>query len=210
MIFKDRVEAAEELAALIQKDPDIKENLADTVIVSLLRGGVVLGNTLAQKLKISHFPLVVSKIPAPNNPELAIGALCGKYVYLEKKVIEGMIVSKKEINQMVNLAKKKQKKYLKNFSLENFDYGSRIRNRYVILTDDGVATGATIKVAYRFLKSKNPKKMILAVPVAPLDFNIENFDRIIILHKDPFFFAVSQFYQSFPEVNDKEVRKIIR
>ena len=77
------------------------------------------------------------------------------------------------------------------------------------MTDDGIATGSTVKAAILYLKSKKPKSIILAVPVAPTDFSTVGIDKELILHKNFAFGAVSQFYERFPQVEDQEVKKIL-
>ena len=77
------------------------------------------------------------------------------------------------------------------------------------MVDDGIATGASMKAAALFCKNKKATEVILAVPVAPPDFETEGFDRVFILHKDPGFHAVSQYYDYFPQVEDSEVKKLL-
>ena len=85
MLFKDRRQAGEKLAAILKHDNVVSQNHKNIIIVSLLRGGVVVGKTIAENLQVKHLPLIVTKISAPNNIELAIGALCYDTIYLDKK-----------------------------------------------------------------------------------------------------------------------------
>lgn len=204
MLFKDREEAGEKLARLLKNKVDKK-----VVVVSLLRGGVILGEKFSKTLKIFHLPLAAAKIPAPYQPELAIGALCFDYTYLEPDVINSLRLDKISTKRQVDIAKEKFKSYLKRFSLKKSIF-KKIVKKTVLLTDDGIATGATVKAALLFLRSFRPKKVILAVPVAPKGFVNPGFDEVIILHFDPVFSAVSQFYKDFPQVEDKEVKEILK
>lgn len=209
MIFKDRRDAGRKLLVRLFEDRDIKKSLKKVVVVSLLRGGVVLGDSIAKGLFCKHLPLVVTKIPAPFNPELAIGAMCFDRVYLEKDVLRSINLDKATIRDQIEIARKKFSLYLKRFNLKQYSYTRTLKSKLVILVDDGIATGSTVKVAALYLKSKKPKLIFLAVPVAPSDFDTRGFDKVFILNKDPHFSAVSKFYERFPQVEDAEVVKIL-
>ncbi len=211
MIFKDRAEAGKKLATMLKNDPHIKRRFDQSggVVVSLLRGGVILGDIIAKDLKINHQPLAVAKIPAPSNPELALGALCFDFIYLEPSVASSLGDDQALIKKQIAIASEKFKNYQKQFSLNKRQF-NQLKNASIILVDDGIATGSSIKAALLFIQSKKPKKVFLAVPVAPADFDEKNFDQVFILHKDPFLSAVSQFYEKFPPVENEEVKKIIK
>ena len=209
MIFKDRQEAGRKLLVKLFEDRDIKKNLRKVVVVSLLRGGAAVGNVIASGLQVKHLPLIVAKIPAPHNPELAIGALCFDITYLEKSVVGSLGLTKGEIVDQVEIAKEKFNSYLKRFGIKKTFYSRSLKNKIIILTDDGIATGSTVKVAILYLRSKKSKAVILAIPVAPADFSAVGVDKEFILHKNFAFGAVSQFYEHFPQIDDKEVKKIL-
>ncbi len=200
MIFKDRQDAGEKLSVRLLKDKNLLRNRKDFIIVSLLRGGVVVGKAIAKRLNIMHIPLAVIKIPAPHNPELAIGAVCFDTVYLQENIIRQLDLKEESINSQISIAKTKHKEYIKKFSLEKIEYRKKIKNKIIIIVDDGVATGATVKAANEFIKSKKATKIILAIPVVPADFDTKGFDQVFILHRDPFFSSVSQFYERFSQV----------
>ncbi len=208
MIFKDRQEAGQLLAKKLAKDKDLKRHKNNLMVFSLLRGGVVIGAQISKKLNIPHYPLIVAKIPAPYNPELAIGALCFKSVYLNKAIIKSLALSKKELNQQIQIAKIKQKNYIKQFKINIKDSILLPKNKWVILADDGIATGSTAKSACLFLKSTKAKKVFLATPVAPRGFNSSDFNKVFILNNDRSFSAVSRFYRYFPQIENKEVFKL--
>lgn len=211
MIFKDRVEAGEKLAEILKNDLYIKRRLCwgRVVTVSLLRGGIIVGDIIAKKLKIEHLPLAVAKIPSPTNPEFAIGALSFDITFLDPGIVSLLRLDKASIKKQIEMARQKFESYKMRFSLkeENFN---KLKNSYIILVDDGIATGSSVKAALLFLKSKKPKKIFLAVPVAPADFEEKGFDKVFILHKDPFLSSVSQFYHHFPQVEDEEIKKILQ
>jgi len=199
MLFQDRLDAGNQLADRLT---GYKNN---SIVVSLLRGGVIIGDAIAKKLKIPHLFLAAVKISHPDQPELAIGALCFNKIYLDNQYVS--FFDKKTTNQQIKNAKIKFSSYLKRFNLKKTSFKT-IKNKTVILVDDGIATGATVKAALMLLKSQGPKKIILAVPVAPVDFDDPGFDQIIILRRDQYFSAVSQFYQNFPQIEDGEIFSI--
>ncbi len=204
MIFKNRSEAGSKLAEILKKKIVDKENL---VVVSILRGGVVVGEEIAKKLKIPHLFLPVVKIPASDNPELAIGAFVFDVRYINKDVAS--YYSNQSIEKAVDLARNKFKKYSDVFQINKQSFNS-IKNQIVILVDDGAATGATTKAAAIFLQKNKVKKIILALPVASSDFERDYFDEVVILHQNPYLSAVSQYYQDFSPVSEDEIKKLIR
>jgi len=210
IIFKDRIDAGKKLAKLILKSnffKKIKER-KDVVVVSLLRGGFIVGAVLAKTLRFKNLALPVAKISHPQNPELAIGALCFSKIYWENNFLKGFF-SKEEFNQALKKSKQKFVSYSEQFFIEEKDFNS-LKDKVVILVDDGVATGATIKAAFLFLKEKKPKKIILAVPVAPADFRGLDFDKFFIYHKEKDFSAISQFYDNFSQVDNEEIIKLLK
>ncbi len=210
MIFKDRQEAGRKLLVRLFQNKEIKKNKRRVLVVSLLRGGIIVGDIIAKGLQVNHLPLVVSKIPAPESPELAIGALCFDIVYLEKRVVNSIGLDNISISKQIETAKVKFNSYLKRFEIKKSSYSRRLKNKIIILVDDGIATGATVKAAILYLKSKKPKSIYLTIPVAPVDFYITGVEKQFILHKDIAFGAVSQFYEHFPQVEDNEVKKLLR
>ena len=209
MIITVGRDAGRKLLVRLYVDRDIKKGLKKVVVVSLLRGGVVIGDVIAKGLFCKHLPLVVAKIPASFNPELAIGALCFDTVYLEKDVLRSVNINKAAIRNQIEIARKKFTSYLKRFNLKQYMYARNLKGKIVILVDDGIATGSTVKVAFLYLKSKRPRSIILAVPVAPNDFDTRGFDKTFILTKDRYFSAVSKFYERFPQIEDEEVVKTL-
>lgn len=203
MEFKNRLDAAEKLLTLIKKE----ELIGDVILISLLRGGTIIGDYLATKLKVKHFPLVSIKISAPFNQELAIGAICFDVTHIEEKIIKMLNLSNSQITKQVKEAEKKFINYCMRFNVEvkKFDI---LSGKTVIITDDGVATGSTLLAAVDFIKTKVPQKIIIALPVAPTNFEVEGVYKSIIIHKDPTFTAISQYYRNFPQVEDNEINAL--
>ncbi|OGD86707.1 hypothetical protein A2Z23_03105 [Candidatus Curtissbacteria bacterium RBG_16_39_7] len=206
-LFQDRKEAGFLLAEKL-KDLGFAR---DVLILGIPRGGVVVAKAVADILGADLDVICARKLGAPGNPELAIGAVGqeGKAV-LDRELIGDLGVPgsyiKKEIEKQRKEAKRREIFFRKKRKpLE-------VLGREVILVDDGIATGSTVLAAGKIIKAKNPKKLVLAVPVAPLRTigDLEgNFDQLVILETPADFGAVGRFYQSFPQVEDGEVKKLL-
>lgn len=206
MIFADRKEAGQQLAKKLQH----YEN-KDVVVYGLPRGGVVLAAEIAKELKAPLDLIIVRKIGYPYNPEYAIGAVAedGHMVCNETErgsIDQAWFSQEKERQQKE--AKRRREVYL----------GDRqpisAKDKYAILVDDGVATGLSLYCAISELKHQNPKKLIVAVPVSPLDTaeRIRQLvDELVCLEiPTDFLGAVGSYYQNFDQVTDEEVIKIIK
>lgn len=204
MLFKDRVDAGQKLGKLLKKHAG-----RGPVVISLLRGGAVVGHEVAKVLKARHHPLPVAKISSPIQPELAIGALCFDEIFLDQSIIKPYEFDKTAIVKQIGAARKKFSSYLKRFSIKKSLY-KNVENKTVVLVDDGIATGATMRAGALFLKTMSPKKIIAASPVGPADFDGSGFDKVVIYHRDPVLSAISRFYQNFPQVEDEEIKKLLK
>lgn len=206
MIFKDRSDAGKQLAKAILKDDKVMAERNRLAVVSLVRGGVMVGHEVASQLRVPHFFLVVAKISHPENEELAIGALCGSDYFLDDQLVKKLQISEDELEKQLGKARNKLEDYLKKF----IQVPLKVKNKIVILVDDGVATGSSVGAARVFLKNKGADKIILTIPVAPDDFTPEGFDQVIILHRAYDFRSVSQFFTHFPQIKTKELVKMAR
>ena len=208
VLFKTREDAGQKLFDLIKKDPALIKNKKQIIIVSLLRGGAAIGAAIAKRLGCPHLPLVVAKISAPAQRELAVGAVCFDVTYTQKEVVQHVGIDKQTLAQQIQKAQVKFGSYAKRFGITYSVY-DKVKGKIVVVVDDGIATGATARAAYLFLKNKQPKKIILAIPVSPTDFAEDLFDQVLISHKDPLFKSVSQYYEEFPQLTDEEVKKVM-
>ena len=207
MQFKDRHEAGIKLAEQLIKYRGNK----DSIVLAIPRGGVEVGYEIAKFLNIKLDIIVTKKIGLPNDDEFAIGSVApDKKVMLNEEIIKIYNVSKDYLNQMTKeIAKeieRRYKIYKGKYKLQN------LKNKIVILTDDGIATGFTIKSAVNYIKSQKPKKIIVAAPVAPSDFAKKlqgEIDEYICLHSTNLFLSISQFYENFPQLSDEEVKKYL-
>lgn len=204
MLLKDRRDAGRQLAEVIVKDQSIMAEKERLVVVSILRGGALVGYEIAKQLCAPHLFLAVVKIRHPYNEELAIGAFCNNVYFLDHEYIKRLQLTESTVNKQIENAIKKQKEYKKKFVKREI----YIKNKSVIIVDDGIATGASVQAAAKYVKKEQVRKIILAVPVAPSDFDISAFDTTIILQKVDFFYAVSQSYAEFHQVSDQEILKM--
>lgn len=213
-VFHNRQDAGVRLAEkLIQyrQDP-----LA--IVLSIPRGGVVVGAACVQFLKIAHDVLIVRKIGAPGNPELAIGAVAENDTkYIDWNLALRLDIKQEYLNETIKQKKKEVVERSKAFHKTLLE--EILKNKKtVIITDDGVATGATIKAAVIYIKNLSkslPKdfKIILAFPVIAREIYCllkKDVAEIIALLIADEFGAVGQFYLEFPQVSDEEVVKLLK
>ncbi len=202
-MFKDRKDAGKQLAEKLA-DYAGKENV---VVLALPRGGVVTGVEIANRLKAALDVFIVRKIGHPMEPELAAGAIAetGAIVY-NKDVIASWGVTKEylrgeAVRQREEIARRQ----------ELYRGGQKLvtlRGKTVILVDDGIATGATMKAAIEALKREQPGKLIAAVPVAPPETAVElgsMVDAFVCLDTPRDFMAVGNYYAEFRQIMDAEV-----
>src|SRR5919197_3036488 len=209
MLFDDRVDAAKQLAVRLKEWLDINvpiqgEQLKynnSVIILAIPRGGVVIGDVIASMLGVKLDIIVSRKIGAPDNPELAIGAVMpdGSY-FLNRDIIDMLNVPRSYVIEQANVQKKEIERRLQSFRGENSDYyNNNFEGKTVVLVDDGIATGATILSAAQWLKTKQNccKVLMVAVPVAPADVihNINDLsDKVIVLYTPEIFGSVGRFY----------------
>jgi len=205
MIFKDRFEAGRLLASKLLEYKDSK----DTVVIALPRGGVPLGYVIAKELNLPFDIFFVKKIPSPYNKEVAIGAVSENgYIYKNDYAINMLNVSESYLDSAIRevLEKIKQKRELYNIKPTD------IKNKRVILVDDGIATGSSVYLAIEALKKMGAKEVIVATPVAPSDAinlikSVAN--RVVVLHTPANFMAVGAYYEDFHQLGDNEVIELL-
>jgi|SRR3989338_10781226 len=201
MIFKDRHDAGKKLAEALKK----YKNKKDIIVLGIPRGGVEVAFNIAKALKVPLSIIVTKKIGHPFESEFAIGAVSpdSNYIIDESyKKEAGEEYIKKTVKEMNAEIKRRYKEYTKGEIPE-------LKNKVVIVVDDGLATGYTMLAAIKYIKSKSPKKVIAAVPVAAQD-SFEKVkeiaDEVICLQVPLFFGAVGSFYQNFTQLEDEEVK----
>lgn len=208
MIFENRREAGEILAKeILEKKLDTKNCL----VISIPRGGIIVGNVIASRLRLPHAVLVIKKLGAPYNSELAIGATAsfGEPV-LDRWLIKDLSISQKYLKKEIATKKKEAKAREKLLSVDVVP--ERFKKKIAIVVDDGIATGQTAKMAAKILRQLGVSKLILAVgcmPTANLEEIKKEFDEVICPCISSSFMAVGQFYRDFRPVEDSEARNIL-
>lgn len=216
MLFQDRKDAAEQLAKKLEQWLEKNRTLEDpAVILAIPRGGVVIGDIVSSILDVKLDIVVSRKIRAPDNPELAIGAVMpdGRY-FLNQDIVDMLKVSQRYIEAEVNAQTREIENRLL-FFRGNKDYDNELNDKIVILVDDGIATGSTIFAAAKWINNNQKcRELVVAVPVAPPDvinrLKKEVSYKVIVLYSPELFSAVGQFYKNFEQVTDGKVREIMK
>ena len=206
-MFYDRAEAGKQLVQKLSK----YKNKSDTLVLALARGGIVIGDVVSKKLNIPLDIIIAKKIGAPRNPELAIGSVAesGDPILNEELIGTYGITADyldSEISKVREEIKRRVKTYRGNKSARN------LKNKTIILVDDGIATGKTMEAAISYLKDKQVKGIIIAVPIIARDTQEllkKQVDKLVSVNAPELFFAVGQFYEEFPQISDEEARKIL-
>lgn len=205
MIFTDRIEAGQMLANKLTKYG------VGAVIYGLPRGGVVVASEVAKELEAPLDLILVRKIGHPSYEEYAIGAVAegGGPIFneAEKSFVDKVWLKKTLDAKHVENAKRRKDYFPRHYEPPN------VKDKPAIIVDDGIATGLTMLAAVKALKKSKPKKIIVAVPVAPQDSVDELLnltDEVIVLdNPENFRGAVGSHYRHFPQVDDDEVIEII-
>ncbi|EKD42067.1 MAG: Phosphoribosyltransferase [uncultured bacterium] len=207
MIFYDRFEAAKLLAHRLKHyshDPH-------AVILTIPRGGLQTGYSLAKELKLPLDIILIKKIGHPANAEYAIGAVSLTGEIISPDAIQSGDVPQGYIRNKIlqlreTLRERHEKYYLGRQPLS-------LKNKTIIITDDGVATGNTLFAAIDLLKTSEPKKIVVAIPVGPpstINLLKSRVDEVICLQVEENFAAVGQFYENFPQVEDAEAIQLLQ
>lgn len=208
MIFRDRKDAGKLLAKLLKE----YENNKSSIVIGLPRGGVVVAAEVAHQLKLPLDILCPRKLGAPYQPELAIGAVTetGEGI-LNEDVIAAVGASKAYLDAVIKkqteVAQQRAKLYRKGRALLD------LKDKIVILVDDGLATGATMKAAIASAKALEASKIVVAVPVAPEDTLNEigeQVDEVKCIETPYPFYAVGAFYSDFSQTEDDEVIHLLQ
>jgi predicted phosphoribosyltransferase len=202
ILFNDRKDAANQLAEPLKA----YQNQKDTIVIAIPRGGVEIGAELAKQLFLPLDVFFVKKISHPDSPEFAIGAVSST-----SALIENNGVSKEYLNQetirIQNALIAKEQLYRKAFKPLD------LKNKTVILVDDGVATGNTLILTARLIRALHPHKIVIAIPVGPKEAQKRlkaEADEVIFLHTPANFFSIGQFYQDFAQVEDAQAIQLLR
>jgi putative phosphoribosyl transferase len=207
-VFEDRRTAGRALVPELQRC-----ELHDPIILGLPRGGVPLAYEIAVALRAPLDTLVVRKLGVPSQPELAFGAIAsGGIRVVNDDVVRSVFgldddmieyIAGREMQEL----RRREQAYRLDRPYPQLD------GMYVVLVDDGLATGATMRAAAEAVKTKSPASVIVAVPVgssSAVTRVAAVVDRVICLESPPSFYAVGQFYADFRQTSDDEVRELLQ
>lgn len=206
-MFRDRVDAGQQLARRLM---DYAER-EDVLVLGIPRGGVPVAFEVAQALHAPLDILLVRKLGAPGQRELAMGAIAsGGIRILDQELIADLGITEEQLAEAIADQEAELRRR------EQLYRGVRpdipVQGKIVILVDDGIATGSSMRAAIDALRSLQPRKIVVATPVAPsrADDQINGVaDKFVCVLKPEWFFAIGEFYERFPQVEDAEVRALL-
>lgn len=207
MLFSDRYEAGRRLAEILSHYQG-----QNPLILAVPRGGIPVACEI-QRVTEGRLDLVIPrKLSAPQNPELALGAVAPDgTVVLEERIVTKLGVSQEYIREEVARQLAEIQRRLQRFR------GGRpfpsLAGEIVIVVDDGVATGATLRAALRMVRGKGARSLVLAVPVGPPETIAalgREVDELVCLATPENFYAVGQFYRDFTQTSDREVEALLQ
>jgi len=205
--FTDRVDAGKRLASALKHFSGKKG-----IVLSIPRGGVVVGFMIAKALKLPLDVIIPRKLGAPDNAELAIGAVAEDgTAILDNNLIRYLGVSREYIKEETERQKQEIGRRLKLYR-QDASYPN-LEGLDVIVVDDGIATGSTMKAALVSVKSRGATSLTVAVPVGPpstIEELEEIADRVVCLNTPEFFQAIGEFYTDFSQTSDEEVIELMR
>jgi putative phosphoribosyl transferase len=204
--FEGRRQAGRALADRLQA-----LELVDPIVIALPRGGVPVGFEVAEALGAPLDILLVRKVGAPGNPELAVGAIADDgQVILDAETIAALRVSRAEISDTIESERRELERRRRRYRGDRLP--PQVSGRTVVLVDDGLATGSTAVAASRALRGRGAARVILAVPVSPLGVEEtlgEEFDEIVAVLQPARFFGVGRWYRDFSPTTDAEVIELL-
>lgn len=207
MLFKDRTAAGQLLAGQLSS----YANRADVIILALPRGGVPVGYEVARALNVPLDIFLVRKLGAPGQEELAMGAIASNGVrVLNERVVQALGVSSRAIDQVAT--QEAQEMERREQLYRQGRPAPKLQDRTVILVDDGLATGATMRAAVKALRQQHPTQIIVAVPVAAPETCqefAEVVDDTVCAQTPQPFHSVGLWYDNFSQTTDAEVQQLL-
>jgi putative phosphoribosyl transferase len=210
-LYANREEAGRILAEAIKRDLGDIFSSERPLVLAIPRGGVILGRDVAKALGADLDIVVPRKLGAPMEPELALGAVMHDgTTYLSEDIIRSTGTDGEYLKSEKARQEEEAKRRLRAY--RRWSPEARIAGRVVILVDDGIATGATMIVALRWIRSRGARLIVAAAPLAPssaLTSIKDEADRVICPHSPEPFNAIGMFYDEFQQVTDDQVRKAL-
>ncbi|MGB8701721.1 MAG: phosphoribosyltransferase [Thermosynechococcaceae cyanobacterium] len=205
--FLDRASAGRQLAQALM----VYAYRPDVAVLGLPRGGIPVAYEIAMALGLPLAVYLVRKLGVPNQPELAMGAIAtGGVRYLNPDIIAQSHVSPMELETITH--REQQELDRRDRLYRQGRPPLPLNGKIIILTDDGIATGATMFAALSSLRQYTPQKLVAAIPVAPAESEQalrERADEVVCLRTPSPFYAVGQWYNHFEQVGDEEVCRLL-
>ncbi len=205
--FRDRADAARRLVRALAHVSG-----SHVLVLGIPRGGVPIAAEVARALTAELDIIVARKAGVPEQPELALGAVTSDGIrFTNADVIRSLGLTAPEVE--ASFARAALEAQSREERLRGDRAKPKIEGRTVIVVDDGLATGATLRAAIRSVRRSRPARLIAAVPVGSpetCDEMRHEVDELVCLERPEFFLAIGQFYDSFPQVSDDEVRSILK
>jgi predicted phosphoribosyltransferase len=206
-MFRNRREAGEKLAILLK---DYRGR--DVVVLAIPRGGALVAHVIKEKLQCDWDLIIPRKLGAPFNKEIAIGAVTQDgTLLLDEEMILYLNVSKDYIEEEKNRQIEEIKRRMKIYKADKAPVP--LKGKKVILVDDGIATGFTVKAAIKSIQNAGAFELVIAVPVAPSDVLeelLEDVNRVVCLESPYPFYAVGMYYEDFHQTTDDEVIELFK
>ncbi|MGH7716627.1 MAG: phosphoribosyltransferase [Vulcanimicrobiaceae bacterium] len=205
--FRNRAAAGRVLASRLVADAQNR----DAIVLALPRGGVPVGFEIARALEIHLDVIPVRKLGVPGREELAMGAVAPSGAFfIDEWLVERLSISRAQIDAVIERERtelaRREREYRGNRPPPD------LRNRTVICVDDGLATGASMRVAVAAIRERQPARVVVAVPVAapPVAEGLRNVaDAVVVAHLSANLRAVSAWYDDFSQTTDEEVRDLL-
>lgn len=206
-MFRDRKEAGKLLADALS----FLKGRKDVIVLAIPRGGVPVAKEVSESIGAPLDLVITRKIGAPGNPELAIGAVTqeGESI-IDPELVSTLLVSRDYLKEEARRQSDEIRRRLKRYRGDR-EY-PKLEGKTVVIVDDGIATGSTVRAAIQSVRSRRAATIILAVPVGPPDTITELSkiaDRIVCLSTPEPFYAIGEFYNEFEQVEDDEVRELL-
>jgi predicted phosphoribosyltransferase len=205
-MFTDRDDAGRQLASNVA---DLEGE--DVVVLGIPRGGVEVAAVVATALRADLDVVIPRKVGAPGNPELGIGAVAEDVEVLDERLIRVLRVRDEYLRREIAAQQDEIRRRSAAYRGERPPVA--IEGRVAVVVDDGVATGSTAAAALRWARARGASRVLLAVPVAPAEaegrLRAEADDVRVLATPEPFY-AVGQWYGSFPQVSDERVVELLR
>ena len=205
--FSNRIQSGQMLAQHLQA----YANIENVLVLALPRGGVPIAFEVAKHLNAALDVCIVRKLGVPGHKELAMGAIASeKTIVFNQDIIDLLGIDQAKITAVVNQElrelRRRDQVYRSNKPEIN------VKNKIVILIDDGIATGATMRAALTIIQQQQPAKIVVAVPVAPLNICEElrlEVDDVVCLQCPENMSAIGLWYEDFSQTTDNEVRAFL-